>query len=48
MVVWISILGGVTRRLAPEQKVWSDEVGGPRCVDGIKIVVCRDGIDVRI
>ena len=44
----ISIVGDVVGVLAAEQQVWSDEVGGPRCVDRVEEVVCGDRMDVWV
>lgn len=48
LVVWISIVGGVVGVLAAEQQVWSDEVGGPGCVDRVEEIVCGDRVDVWV
>ena len=44
----ISIVGEVVGWVAEEQQVWSDEVGGPGCVNNVAEVVCRDRVDVRV
>ena len=44
----ISIVGDVVGWVALEQEVWSDEVGGPGCVDRVEEVVCGGRVNVRV